>query len=354
MNLGRFRVTRQRALIGGLSALILIVAVALVAVYAVSGSDNPNTAATGNEGVASGDPAGAVQPGDSGSGSASASASTSASASASASASKGATDGGGGRPPSGWPGPSNTGPGSTKLTAYTGPCTITVNNTVIEGKTVNCDGLTIKANGVVIRKSKVNGNINTDDASKYSVTIEDSEVDGGKGAIAAVAYTNVTIVRSNIHGGQTGVNCVQGCTIRNSWLHGQYMPPGADWHLDAFLMNGGSNATLTGNTFDCQNVDSGCSAAVGLFGDFSKITKVTFDGNLFIANENQGYCFYGGSNKGKPYQADNVVFRNNVFQKGSTGKCGYGGPVTSFDSGASGNVWQNNTYDDGRQVPASH
>ena len=38
-----------------------------------------------------------------------------------------------------WPGPSNTGvPAGTQLTDYTGPCSITAANTVIDGKTVNC------------------------------------------------------------------------------------------------------------------------------------------------------------------------------------------------------------------------
>lgn len=349
----KFKMTRQRALIAGLSAMVLVGSVTLVALYAGSDPDKRSTAATGAEGVQSGDPAAAVQPGASGP-SASASASASVSASASASAGKGAGNStGGGRPPNGWPGPNNTGPGSTKLSTYSGPCTITATNTVIEAKTVNC-ALTIKATGVVIRKSRVNGQVHTDDAGKYSVTIEDSEVDGGRGQIAAVAYTNVTVVRSNIHGGQTSVNCVRNCTIRDSWLHGQYMPRGEDWHLDAFLMNGGSNATLTRNTLDCQNDESGCSAAVGLFGDFSPVSRVVLDGNLFIANSNQSYCAYGGATEAKPYKADNIVFRNNVFQRGRSGKCAYGGAITSFDPRASGNVWQNNTWDDGSPLQSSN
>jgi uncharacterized protein YdeI (BOF family) len=349
--LGRFRITRLRAVIAGLSAVVLASAVTLVALYARADSDTRTTSAADN-----GDPAAAtgIQPESSGSGSGSPSASGSASAGPSASTSKGAAAAGGvGRPPNGWPGPSNTGPGSTSLSTYSGPCTITAKNTVIEAKTVNCS-LAIRATGVVIRKSKVNGNVDTDDAGKYSVTIEDSEVDGGQAARAAVAYTNVTVVRSNIHGGQTSVNCVLNCTIRDSWLHGQYMPPKADWHLDAFLMNGGSNATLTRNTLDCQNPDDGCSAAVGLFGDFAPVSKVTFDGNLFIANDNQSYCAYAGAGNAKPYQADNIVFRNNTFQRGKTGKCAFYGAITSFDPRASGNAWQNNTWDDGSALPSSN
>jgi hypothetical protein len=72
-----------------------------------------------------------------------------------------------------------------------------------------------------------------------------------------------------------------------------------------------------------------------------------------VANRNQSYCAYGGSVSAKPYQADNIVFRNNVFQRGSTGKCAYHGAITSFDPNRSGNVWANNKYDDGRELASS-
>ena len=72
-----------------------------------------------------------------------------------------------------WPGPNNTGfPIGTTLTAYTGPCSITVANTVIDGKVVNCS-LDIRASGVRITNSKVTGSLTT---TGGSATVENTEI----------------------------------------------------------------------------------------------------------------------------------------------------------------------------------
>ena len=61
-----------------------------------------------------------------------------------------------------WPYEGNTGvPAGTTLTTYSGPCTITVDNTVIDSKTVNCS-LFIEAENVTITKSQINGRIHVD------------------------------------------------------------------------------------------------------------------------------------------------------------------------------------------------
>ena len=44
------------------------------------------------------------------------------------------------------------------------------------------------------------------------------------------------------------------------------------------------------------------------------------------------------------------MFSNNVFQKGSNGRCGAYGPVTDFDTSGTGNTWFNNLWDDGTPV----
>ncbi len=73
-----------------------------------------------------------------------------------------------------WPGPANTGvPSGTALTTYTGPCRITANNTVIDSKIVNCS-LTIAAQNVTIRNSRINGTIYGGGGASFSVV--DSEV----------------------------------------------------------------------------------------------------------------------------------------------------------------------------------
>jgi hypothetical protein len=251
----------------------------------------------------------------------------------------------------GWPGPSNTGvPRGTTLSTYSGPCTITRNGTVISAKVVRCK-LLIKARDVVIRKSKVNGVV--ENRGSASLTIEDSEVDGGRAYEPAVGYENVKVLRSNIHGGQASVNCHTNCLIKDSWLHGQYIPPDGDWHLDAFLSNGGNNVTLIHNTLACDAEqtpnDGGCTANAAIFGDFAPNSYYTFDRNYFVASPEMPYCFYGGSSERKPFSDDvhHIVVTNNVFEPGKNGKCGFYGAVTSFDPRKPGNVWSGNRFLDG-------
>jgi hypothetical protein len=207
----------------------------------------------------------------------------------------------------------------------------------------------------------------TVEESSYSYTLQDSEVDAGIGAHAAVGSTNMTILRANIHGGATSVYCYANCTVRDSWLHGQRLDPDAPWHLNAFLANdngrdpgGRTNAVLVHNTMVCDampnRVDGGCSGDVNLFGDFGPITYVTVENNLLGASTGISYCVYGGSTSGKPYggQAEYVVFVNNVIQRGSNGKCGAFGPVSSFDPGRPGNRWANNVWDDGQLAGSAY
>jgi hypothetical protein len=298
--------------------------------------------------VAGSDPATVEQPSAP---SASSSPSASGSASSSAPAKKPAAGG--------YPEAGNTGvPAGTRLSAYSGPCTITANNAVIEAKTVNCGTLDVRAKNVTIRKSKINGILTTTERSSFSFTLQDSEVDAGLTQRAAVGSTNMTIVRSNIHGGQTSVTCSYNCTIRDSYLHGQRLKDGADWHLNGFLANdagpgGRTNATLQHNTIVCDSPQNsaggGCSGDINLFADFGPVSYVTVDGNMLGANVESSYCVYGGSSDGKQYNSgvSNIVIVNNVVRRGANKKCGYYGPVTSFNPSLPGNRWENNVWDDG-------
>jgi hypothetical protein len=258
-------------------------------------------------------------------------------------------------PPSSFPGAASTGP-SGQLAAYSGPCEITRAGTVLESRDITCD-LLIKAPDVVIRNSRVTGIVDVDSNTPgASATVEDTEIDAGTAYRAAVSSHDVTVRRSEIRGGQHGVQCYERCRVERSWIHSQYVPPDGDWHLNGFLSNGGTDMVLVGNRLECDvpitRNDGGCTAAAAIFGDFEPVARFTFDGNLFVASLTQPYCAYGGSDAGKPYasQTRDIVFVNNVFQRGSNGKCGLYGPVTSFDPGRPGNVWRNNTWDDGSPV----
>ena len=106
------------------------------------------------------------------------------------------------------------------------------------------------------------------------------------------------------------------------------------------------------------NGEIGCSADISGYPDFAPINHNTISDNLMGSNnQGIGFCVYGGGTTGKPFSGDPtnatyIVYRNNVFQRGANGKCGAYGPVTSFVTGRTGNVWSGNTWvDDGATVP---
>ena len=108
------------------------------------------------------------------------------------------------------------------------------------------------------------------------------------------------------------------------------------------------------NTLACDAADDsnggGCSADLTGYGDFRTVLDNTIDRNLFVASaKGLSFCSYGGSSSGKPYSSGvrNIVFPDNVFQRGTTGQCARYGPIADFSTSAPGNVWTNNVWDDG-------
>jgi len=253
----------------------------------------------------------------------------------------------------GFPSASSTGvPAGTALSGYTGPCTVTTANTVIDAKTINCS-LTIRAKGVVISRSVVNGTVYGDTNGSSSFTIKDSTVNIGARMGTGIGDAYFTATRVHVTGGNRSINCFLNCTVEASYVHGQFRDSTGKAHESGIRM--GSNSVIRGNTIACDAPDvppdAGCSAALTGYGDYAVVQNNTIDRNLFIAGSG-GYCTYGGSSPGKPYSSgtNNIRFTNNVWQRGSNAKCGYYGPITSFNSNAPGNVWSNNVWDDGKPV----
>jgi hypothetical protein len=261
-----------------------------------------------------------------------------------------------------WPGPDNTGvPLGTVLTTYDGPCTITVAETVIDSKIVNCS-LAVMAANIVLRNSKVNGSVildtNRTDSSLWSLTIQDSEVDAGTDPISAVGWGNVAVIRSNIHGGATAVQCEENsisCLVQDSYLHGQYLPDDQPWHLGGFLSDGGQNITLRHNYVVCDHaansLGTGCTGDINLIPNFAAINGALIEHNLFGANMDLAYCTYGGERSNSPTpHSYNVAYKDNVFQRGKSKICGAYGLVTGFNIKNTGNQWINNRFEDGAIV----
>lgn len=265
-----------------------------------------------------------------------------------------------------FPGPNSTGvPAGTSLTTYTGSCTITTANTTIDSKTVNCD-LSIQASNVTIQNSKVNGQIvlDTDLASStgWSMTIIDTEVDEGTDDLPAICCGRMSLLRVNAYGGHNGAQCdigsvsdIDHCTITDSYFHDPYNPPTGDSHLGGFLSDGGDRVTLTHNTVWCNVAvnasGGGCTGDIQLIPNFAAVTNATIHRNLLGANIDASYCTYGGQKPGFDTGHD-IVYTENVFQRGSNDECAAFGPVANYDDTWVGAIWSNNVWaDDGTEVP---
>jgi len=225
---------------------------------------------------------------------------------------------------------------------------------VITSKTVNCD-LVVRAAGIVVKNSAITGRI-VSKVSTGSITVEDSTIDGGQQeTFATVGYENITLRRVEVLGGQHSVQCYSQCTVLDSYLHGQYLPRTSAGHVNAFISNGGNGFLLRHNTLHCTALPTatgGCTADASLFGDFGPISDATFDHNLFKArSDGASYCLDAGYNPSKPYGSNptGVVVTNNIFERGTNGKCGIYGPFAFFLK-SSTNIWTGNTWSDGTNL----
>jgi hypothetical protein len=256
-------------------------------------------------------------------------------------------------PSPGWPGPDNTGvPAGTVLTTYTGPCTITTANTVIDAKSVGCR-LTIQTTGVLITRSRVLGGVDNGTRAEASFRIEDSEIIAPADQ-TAVGEVNFTVLRSELRGGNRGGHCYAHCVIEDSWVHGTRFS--GDNHASG--LRAGQWTTFRHNSISCDAEnsaqDGGCSASLTMYPDWTPIHHVTIDRNL-IRQTPGDYCAYGGW---EPYKyegghVDNatyMVFSNNTFERGWSGRCANTGPITSWRGDRVGNVWSGNVWDTGGAV----
>ena len=282
---------------------------------------------------------------------------------------------GGGLDPWGgcFPGPSNTGVSrGIVLSDYEGPCTITVANTVIDSKRVDCY-LEIRAKNVQIRNSLVNGHVSIDDPGlndpgpDYSFAITDSTVDAGpvdaqhNDGNRALGNSHFTAVRVETVGGIGGVFCELDCTVRDSWIHGQDKDESGRAHMSGIRLGSGrtpQSQKLIHNTIRCDAPavapDAGCSADVTGYGDFATIQNNFVEHNLLGDSPEGAFCAYGGSTKGKPFpNGNNNVWQNNIVQRGANRKCATYGPIVDGDWGLRGNQWTNNRWDSGELVPPS-
>ena len=243
-------------------------------------------------------------------------------------------------------------PAGVLLKPYGGPCTITRDNTVIDGKLVSCD-LAIQAEGVLIINSRIDGTVwNDTESTGSSFKIKRSNVDAGEQVWSGIGSVRFTARRVEVVGGTRSIMCWHRCKVIDSYVHGQMTDEAGREHESGIRM--GSRAKIIHNTLTCDAPDvppdAGCSASLTGYGDFAIVEDNLIQGNLFLASTG-GACAYGGSN---PRQAllrrreQHPVHRQRLRARGD-GHCGYWFAITDFDRNAPGNVWSGNRWRHSKQ-----
>lgn len=251
--------------------------------------------------------------------------------------------------PTGFPNAGNTGvPAGVALTAYTGPMTVTQAGAVIDAKSIS-GSLTIAAPNVTVSRSSIVGSVGV--GSGGSLRITDSMIDAGNKEGTGLGENDFVAERIHVIGGNRSINCAEDCTVKDSYVHGQFKDLSGYYHESGIRM--GINSQILHNTIACDAPDvapeAGCSAPLTGYGDFGPVQNNLIQGNLFKATP-AWFCAYGGSSAGKPYSNDarDIRFIDNVFERRANSErgttCGYWFSVADFNTSAPGNVFSGNTY----------
>lgn len=207
---------------------------------------------------------------------------------------------------------------------------------------------------LTFNKCLIRGKVDCD-GSDRSVTFIDCTLDGNEDVLA-VGYNNVTLIRCNVFNGIECVNSSSDLFIEDSYIHHPYLVPLSDGHVNPLFNGGGTNITIRGSTFwspvEDNGYGGGTSTNMSFFGDFAVVQNVLVE-NCYIRSTPGAYGVTLGWNPGKPYgdNPTNVIFRNNVFERGVSGHNASYGPATSFLN-ANGNQFYGNHYEDGEVIPA--
>ena len=240
------------------------------------------------------------------------------------------------------------------LAPYTGPMTITASGTTIDSALIT-GYLQIKAANVTIKRSQVNGNIDTGYGDSSNVVIEDVEINAGNSVYSALGQANFTCRRCNIYGAAMGVNAYN-FTVEDSWIHDLYGTEAV--HSEAILGYNGNivirHNRLSGNYNSASGgfnpTDGGMSSSVSLYTHWGPMSNVVMEKNWLNVGTGDrdwaGYCLYAG---GATMSAS--TFKDNVFANHPLNptRCGYYGTVADRASGA-GTVWSGNRLESGEPV----
>jgi hypothetical protein len=194
--------------------------------------------------------------------------------------------------PAGWPTAATTGvPGGTALTRVDGDLTVDTPGTVVQGKDIRgC--VNVRADNVTIRASKITcpgayGIRGFNDGTDFkNLRIEDTELDGQNQGFTAIAYSNFTALRLNIHGFENGFALGDDVTITDSYVHDLKLGDGL--HPDDIQTNeGGTGYTIRHNSLLAPVTNSAIALCCT---DGQMVSDVFIDDNYLAGGGWTLYC----------------------------------------------------------------
>jgi len=252
-------------------------------------------------------------------------------------------------PPNGFPDASNTGT-PVGVTLHT--CTSPITNSGTYDLCQFNGPLEIYASNVNITRSLILGPVRPIEP-ETGLVISDTTINcqclstNDNDTPVAIMENNFTLIRVNIYNAGHGVSAKNNVTVQDSYIHG--LGGNTQAHKNGIFVGDGHHQRFIHNNVECNDgSERGCTAAIGIYDDFSDVYDVVIDNNLL--NTNGAYCFYGSGGPSKAYVSYNITFTNNHFGRKFEPNCAVLGPVTYWDSSQPGMVWSGNVWDDTGQI----
>jgi chitodextrinase len=249
----------------------------------------------------------------------------------------------------GFPNASNTGvpPGTTLHS-----CSGTINTTGTYDACQFNGPVIVNASNVKITRSLILGPVRPSD-NQTGLVISDTTINcqclstNDNDTPMGILENNYTLLRVNLYNAGHGAGVKNNVLIQDSYIHD--LGGNTQAHKDGIFIGDGHGSRIIHNTVECADGPArGCTAAIGIFDDFSDVYDFVIDGNLL--NSNGAYCFYGSGGPSKPFSSHNITFTNNHFGRKFEQNCAVLGPVTYWDSSKPGMVWSGNVWDDTGQA----
>lgn len=232
-------------------------------------------------------------------------------------------------PPAGYPDATNTGP--TGALSASGSVSSSANGQIIENLDI-AGSVTITHANVTLRNCKVSL---YDDASLIvsatgaNVTIENCLIDGLAGSYVGIyVEAGGSITACEIRNFENGILSNGNTTVSDTYIHSMTSTAAAP-HYDCFECNGGSNVTLTHNTFVCEQDQTSCVMFDNLY---SGLSNITVNDNVLIGGGYTLYC--DGQFGGGVVDNATINITNNKMVPGQYGYFAF----TSTNPTATGNV----------------